>query len=145
MHWNLHTRQACKTGAEAVPVGLASSRKPRPYCRGLKICLSSSFFNLHKLCSYGPPKPCPFWAQSPLHSRKLTWKPKKGPIKTTALLKGDYMEGCQNYGPFLGTLNIRGRIIIGTQQGTIILTTNHMGFHVSLGECICVEAVCECS
>ena len=26
-----------------------------------------------------------------LHSRKLTWKPKKGPIKTTALLKGDYM------------------------------------------------------
>ena len=23
------------------------------------------------------------------------------------------MGGCQNYGPFLGTLNIRGRIIIG--------------------------------
>ena len=33
------------------------------------------------------------------------------------------MGGCQNYGPFLGTLNIRGRIIIGTQKGTIILTT----------------------
>ena len=26
-----------------------------------------------------------------LHSRKLTWKPQKGPIKTTFLLKGDYM------------------------------------------------------
>ena len=25
------------------------------------------------------------------HSRKLTWKPKKGPIKTTVLLKGGYM------------------------------------------------------
>ena len=24
-------------------------------------------------------------------SRKLTWKPKKGPIKTTVLLKGGYM------------------------------------------------------
>ena len=28
------------------------------------------------------------------------------------------MGGCQNYGLFLGTLNIRGRIIIGTQKGT---------------------------
>ena len=36
------------------------------------------------------------------------------------------MRGCQNYGPFLGTLNIRGRIIIGIQKGTIILTTTHM-------------------
>ena len=27
----------------------------------------------------------------PLHSRKLTWKPKKGSIKTTVLLKGGYM------------------------------------------------------
>ena len=26
-----------------------------------------------------------------LHSRKLTWKPKKGPKTTTVLLKGDYM------------------------------------------------------
>ena len=36
------------------------------------------------------------------------------------------MGGCQNYGPFLGTLNIRGRIIIGTHKGAIILTTTHM-------------------
>ena len=27
---------------------------------------------------------------------------------------------------FVGTLNIRGRIIIGTQKGTIILTTTHI-------------------
>ena len=36
------------------------------------------------------------------------------------------MGGCQNYGPFLGTLNIRCRIIIGIQKGTIILTTTLM-------------------
>ena len=36
------------------------------------------------------------------------------------------MGGCQNYGPFLGTLNIRWRTIIGTQKGTIILTTTHI-------------------
>ena len=36
------------------------------------------------------------------------------------------MGGCQNYGPFLGTLNIRCRIIIGIQKGTIILTTTHI-------------------
>ena len=46
------------------------------------------------------------------------------------------MGGCQNYGPFLGTLNIRCRIIIGIQKGTIILTTTLMldeggGFKVS--------------
>ena len=29
----------------------------------------------------------------------------------------------KNYGPFLGTLDIRCRIIIGTQKGTILLTT----------------------
>ena len=33
---------------------------------------------------------------------------------------------CQNYGPLLDTLNIRGRIIIGTRKGTIILTTSHI-------------------
>ena len=36
------------------------------------------------------------------------------------------MGGCQNYGPFLGTLNIRDRFIIGTQKRTIILTTTHI-------------------
>ena len=36
------------------------------------------------------------------------------------------MGSCQNYGTFLGTLNNRCRITIGTQKGTIILTTTHM-------------------
>ena len=37
------------------------------------------------------------------------------------------MGGCANDGPFLGTLNIRCRIIfIGIQKGTIILTTIHI-------------------
>ena len=33
------------------------------------------------------------------------------------------LGSCQNHGPFLGTLNIRCRIILRTQKGTIILTT----------------------
>ena len=36
----------------------------------------------------------------------------------------NHAGGCQNYGRFLSTLNIRCRIIIGIQKGTIILTTN---------------------
>ena len=36
------------------------------------------------------------------------------------------MGGCQNYGPFLGALNNRCRIIIGTPKGALILTTTHM-------------------
>ena len=39
-----------------------------------------------------------------------------------------HMGGCQNYGPFLGTLNIRCRILLGIQKGTIILTTPHIDF-----------------
>ena len=37
-----------------------------------------------------------------------------------------HVGSCQNYGPFLGTLNNRCRIIIGTPKGTIILTTTHV-------------------
>ena len=52
------------------------------------------------------------------------------------------MGGCQNCGPFLGTLNNRCRIMIVTQKVTIILTTlasptpetrnplNELGFRV---------------
>ena len=39
-----------------------------------------------------------------------------------------YLGGCQNYGPFVGTLNIRCRTLIGIQKGTMILTTTHMIF-----------------
>ena len=44
------------------------------------------------------------------------------------------MGGCQDYGPFLGTLNIRCRIMMGTQKGTIILTTTRIGFRASCRE-----------
>ena len=37
-----------------------------------------------------------------------------------------HMGGCQNYGPLFGTLNIRCRMIIRTQKGTLILTTTLM-------------------
>ena len=37
--------------------------------------------------------------------------------------------GCQNHGPFLGTVNIRCHVIIGTPKGTIILSTTQ-GLHV---------------
>ena len=44
-----------------------------------------------------------------------------------------YMGGCQNDGPFVGTLNIGGRIVIRTQKGTIILTTNHIYMYIYHG------------
>ena len=36
-----------------------------------------------------------------------------------------HLGGCQNDGPFLGTLTIRCRMLIRIQKGTIILTTTH--------------------
>ena len=36
------------------------------------------------------------------------------------------MGRCQNQSPFWGTLNNRCRTILGTQKGTIILTTTHV-------------------
>ena len=39
------------------------------------------------------------------------------------------MGGCQNDGPLLGPLNTRCRVILGTQNGTMILTTTHMYVH----------------
>ena len=56
---------------------------------------------------------------------QISWAvPVRGPV---GLLRSPRHLGCcQNYGPFLGTPNIRCRIIIGTQKGTIILTTTHL-------------------
>ena len=34
------------------------------------------------------------------------------------------MGSCQNYGPFLGTLNTRCRTIIGAQKGTVWVVGN---------------------
>ena len=36
-----------------------------------------------------------------------------------------FKGSCQNYGPLLGTVHIRCRMIIRTPKGTIILTTTH--------------------
>ena len=41
-------------------------------------------------------------------------------------MEATILGGCQNYGPFLATLNIRCRIMTGIQKRTIILTTTHM-------------------
>ena len=41
-----------------------------------------------------------------------------------------YVGSCQNSGPVLGTLNTRCRTIIGTQKGTLILTTTHTYTHM---------------
>ena len=60
------------------------------------------------------------------------------------------MGGCQNYGPLLGPLNIRCRIIPRTQKGTIVMTTTHMsrGVHngfVSVGVMtyLCIYGGCQ--
>ena len=59
-------------------------------------------------------------------SRKERAVPMRPLLRTPHLPHYSYMGGCQNYDPSLGTLNIKCRIIIGTQKGTIILTTTHM-------------------
>ena len=41
-----------------------------------------------------------------------------------------YMGGSQKYGPFLCSLHIRCRIIVGIQKGTIILTTSHRYIYI---------------
>ena len=54
------------------------------------------------------------------------------------------MGGCQSYGPFLGTLNIGCRIIIGIHKKTIILTTtivfDELVYH-DVANCWCVRCV----
>ena len=42
-----------------------------------------------------------------------------------------HVSGCQNYGPVLGPLNTRCRIVLRTQKGTMILTTTHLRAHMS--------------
>ena len=54
------------------------------------------------------------------------------------------MGGCQNYGPFLGTLHIRCRTIIRTQEGTIILTTTHVVSADGIGDGLVIGA-CDCA
>ena len=59
----------------------------------------------------------------------------EAPLRWQILDRG----GCQNYGPFWGTLSNRCRIILGTPKGTIILTTAHrdVGLRVYRLEKLC--------
>ena len=47
-------------------------------------------------------------------------------LKAWYLCERKYVGGYQNYGPFLGTLKKRCRIITGIQKGAIILTTPYV-------------------
>ena len=46
------------------------------------------------------------------------------------------MGSCQNRGPLLGTLNTRCRSILGTQKGTLILTTAHIDIATDIDMCV---------
>ena len=66
---------------------------------------------------------------------KFVWPSVTGIHKPSITTLGEalkYVGGCQSYGPFWGTLNIRCRIIIGIQKVTIIFTIAHVcaGFHL---------------
>ena len=50
-----------------------------------------------------------------------------------------HMGGCQNYGPLLGPLNTKCRIIKRTQKGTIVLTTTHI--HACMRRSVCMKSV----
>ena len=50
------------------------------------------------------------------------------------------MGGYQNYGPLLGPLNTRCRIIIRTQKGTIILTTIYIEMDVDSDRAVGLES-----
>ena len=58
----------------------------------------------------------------------IGWERGKLPASTFAsrLAFVVHLGGCQNSDPFWGTLNIRCRILIEIQKGTIILTTIHL-------------------
>ena len=50
------------------------------------------------------------------------------------------MGGCQNYGPLLGPLNTKCRIIKRTQKGTIVLTTTHILYAILGSFCLGAQA-----
>ena len=80
---------------------------------GSKACIKRNLFKT--LAPYHP--------QSPLSNSQNYSLPTHLSEKQAHIYIYIYMGGCQNYGPFWGTLNIRCRSIIGTQKGTTILTS----------------------
>ena len=72
-----------------------------------------------------------FWTRMPscdmAAALRLRWPTCPGSdANGAAALALNHLGGYQNYDPFLGTLNIRCRIIIGIQKGTIILSYAHL-------------------
>ena len=62
----------------------------------------------------------------PLLASAVHQRPSMIRLDISHLLSDLHVGSCQNYGPFLGTLNNRCRTILGTPKGTIILTTTHV-------------------
>ena len=67
-----------------------------------------------------PPDRCSGLVRNDLARLQEIWDALSLPSK---LPKEPNIGGCQNYGPLLGPLNTRCRIILRTQKGAIILTT----------------------
>ena len=53
------------------------------------------------------PKYVPYTYMDPLGGRQIPWRAHGAPHTPS------HMGGCQNHGPFLGTLNVRCRSMIG--------------------------------
>ena len=71
--------------------------------------------------SFSPPKnECPISTELDVPHTNCTYH-QKPPISDRTI-----SDACQNYGPLLGPLTTRCRIILRTQNGTIILTTTHI-------------------
>ena len=60
----------------------------------------------------------------------LYWNPMSmlNTARPSLMLMTARMGGCHNYGPLLGPLNTRCRIILRTHKRTLILTTTHMAW-----------------
>ena len=104
------------------------------------------------------PKVVPFWGSyvefyKVIPKKELLWglwvgtchrEPRPaGPhhpsVAKTKKTKRIHRGGCQNYGPFWGTLNIRCRVIIRTPKGTRILTITHI--YYLYPKCPCTQVV----
>ena len=62
-----------------------------------------------------------------------SWKLQRQLLKNFRVIHF-HIDGYPNSGPFLGPLNTRCRIILRTQQGTMILTTTQYGTYKAIVE-----------
>ena len=61
-----------------------------------------------------------------LNFRHITWYHRRSCLQYTLIEQETQMGGCQNYGPFLVPYYNTAPNILGTQKGTIILTTTQI-------------------